>query len=96
MARKDADVHLTTWNPVQAAVDVLRDDLALTSGRRRVRATTVTASPSAGACSSPCLIEAAGIEDIPIAQVRGWLWQATQTIALLPLDAPPWEEPEAT
>ncbi len=42
----------------------------------------------------PVLIEAAGVEHESIAQVRGWLWQATQTIAALPLDAPPWDDPD--
>lgn len=96
VARKDADIHLTTWNPVLAAADVIGEAGGLDERTARVRATTVTALAFGWRLLEPLLIEAAGIEDIPLAQVRGWLWQATQAIATLPLDAPPWEEPGDT
>jgi hypothetical protein len=54
----------------------------------RVRATQVFALAFGWRLLEPLLIEAAGLDDVPIEDVRAWLFQANQHVAKLPLAAP--------
>jgi len=84
-ARRDAALHLTSWNPVQATAEMMEATFGLDPVTARVRAMHVFALAFGWRLLEPVLIEAAGLVDVPIEDVRAWLFQANQQVATLPL-----------